>query len=394
MSFSTSRIGVAKLLKAVSSKVYKIKYWILFSFISFLSISSVEISATPDKNKVYFYVFISKHCDYCQDMIDVYINPLKDNYPVEYQVFNLKNEKDFENYLKLTSKYHKEDFDMISVLIGDTFLGETLIKKSLEEKVLNALEKGGIDYPKVSFDSDSEEELISQFKRFTLIGIFGAGLIDGINPCSFSTIIFFISYLLFLNISRKKIFQIGIVFIVVSFFVYLGIGIGLFKTLFLIKAFVKYFFRAISVLLFLLGGVSLYDFYLIQKNRSKEMVLQLSKWQKSFIHQIIRRGAFQKHLILISIVISIIISLTEFTCTGQIYIPTIMYAIKQDFLMKKTLFILCIYNSGFILPFFMVFIAVYYGLSDKILARFFQKNTAIIKLIMASIFIIFGVILY
>jgi len=46
---------------------------------------------------------------------------------------------------------------------------------------------------------EAEESMVDRFKSLGLLTIVSPGLIDGINPCAFATLIFFISYLFLYN---------------------------------------------------------------------------------------------------------------------------------------------------------------------------------------------------
>ncbi|MGZ3606269.1 MAG: hypothetical protein ACXU9P_15125, partial [Thermodesulfobacteriota bacterium] len=55
----------------------------------------------------------------------------------------------------------------------------------------------------------AEQSIIQRFKSLGILTIVSAGLLDGINPCAFATLIFFISYLSFVGRKRSEIFYVG-----------------------------------------------------------------------------------------------------------------------------------------------------------------------------------------
>jgi len=61
-----------------------------------------------------------------------------------------------------------------------------------------------------------EKRIVERFKQFSLWGVLIAGLIDGLNPCAFATIVFLVSYLSFLGKASKEILTYGIIFTLVS----------------------------------------------------------------------------------------------------------------------------------------------------------------------------------
>ncbi|MCR4334164.1 MAG: hypothetical protein NUV47_00295 [Patescibacteria group bacterium] len=61
--------------------------------------------------------------------------------------------------------------------------------------------------------------------------VFFSALLDSVHPCSFSILLITIAFLFGLQLTRKKILQIGGLYIAGIFFAYFTIGIGLLKVL-------------------------------------------------------------------------------------------------------------------------------------------------------------------
>ena len=77
--------------------------------------------------------------------------------------------------------------------------------------------------------SQAEQSLVERFRSFGVLTVLGAGLIDGLNPCAFATLIFFISYLTFTGRRGRDILFVGIAFALGVFLTYLLVGVGLAK---------------------------------------------------------------------------------------------------------------------------------------------------------------------
>ena len=85
------------------------------------------------------------------------------------------------------------------------------------------------------------------------------GFLDGIHPCAIAILIFFVAFLLTLQRSLKNIFFLGLVYILVIFLTYLGVGVGLFSGIILFGQ--HHFFAKLgSWLLIFLGLWSLKDY--------------------------------------------------------------------------------------------------------------------------------------
>ena len=69
--------------------------------------------------------------------------------------------------------------------------------------------------------------LMERFKSFRILPILAAGLIDGINPCAFTTIIFLLSYLVYLGRKKREVLIAGAAFSAGVFMAYTALGLGL-----------------------------------------------------------------------------------------------------------------------------------------------------------------------
>jgi cytochrome c biogenesis protein CcdA len=205
--------------------------------------------------------------------------------------------------------------------------------------------------------------LVEFFQRFTLLGIIIAGLEDGINPCAFTVIVFFISYLALQGYKRRQLIAIGLTFISTVFIAYLLIGLGLFNFLYALKGFwvvTKIINLSIGIFSILLGALALYDFFKFRKTGQTEgLLLQLPKAVKDQIHSVIglhyRKSKDKStevnifRLILSAVFTGFLVTLLEAVCTGQLYLPTITFILKTSHL-KLQAFAYLIYSifAGFV----------------------------------------------
>jgi thiol-disulfide isomerase/thioredoxin len=291
-----------------------------------------------------------------------------------------------------------------SLFVGSDYLSPEQITESKVEGLIRKYEKfsesAGVSEGKSVPPSPSpslspeeskkaEESLIKRFRSLGILTVVSAGLIDGVNPCAFATLIYFISYLTFVGRKRKEILWVGIGFSGSVFVTYLLIGFG-------ILSFIQHFsflplFSRIVYLLTIaialtLAIYSLYDYVLLKKGRPSEMKLQLPNFLKKRIHQAIREKSHSTRYFLAAVTAGLIISLLEFTCTGQVYLPTILFVINVPAMRASALSYLFLYNLMFITPLLLIFGIVYWGVTSEQLARFLQKRTATIKLLTSLLF--------
>lgn len=248
---------------------------------------------------------------------------------------------------------------------------------------------------------------MERFLCFTPLAVSGAGLIDGINPCAFTVIVFFISFLALQGYRKIEMVITGVFFILTVFLTYLLIGVGLFDGLYRISGFwiiAKMINLALGIFSLVLGVISVYDLIKYVKAKdSQGMILQLPKSVKNRIHSLIRfhyqnplrtQGEKPKlrvfQLIITAVITGFLVSLLEAVCTGQLYLPTIAFILKTSTLKLKAFFLLALYNIMFVVPLVVVFLLALLGLTSVNFSQFMRKYMIWIKLLMAVIFFSLG----
>jgi len=121
--------------------------------------------------------------------------------------------------------------------------------------------------------------------------------------------------------------------------------------------------------------------------------MQLPIDKKIKIHDIIKKSGKSVSLILPMFFCGMTVSLYEFGCTGQIYLPTIMFVSKNTDYRLKSYFYLFLYNAMFVIPLLIILFAVYKGAGSNKLLRFFNRHIALSKLFSAILFLGLGILL-
>lgn len=247
--------------------------------------------------------------------------------------------------------------------------------------------------------------LKERFLNFNLIFIISVGLIDGINPCAFTVIVFFMSFLFFVGYSRREIFIVGSAFIAAVFLTYSLIGLGIFSSLRHLPIFIifsRLMYYLTGALALVLGILSLIDFWQYQKTKNTDKILlKLPDFLKKRITKAInqsldkRRRNFKDILSLLSASFScgIIVSFLESACTGQMYLPTIVFMVKNSSLKLSALLYLLVYNIMFVLPLIAVFLLAGFGVASGTFSRFTHKNLGVVKLVTALLFLLLAALL-
>ncbi len=118
-----------------------------------------------------------------------------------------------------------------AIFIGDQYLVDTEIAPDRLRALIDSLGQSQRSAPWEGLTAAEIEaasmSIAQRFANFGALAVAGAGLLDGVNPCAFSTIIFFISYLALVGRSKREILLVGAAFTAAVFLTYLLLGLGL-----------------------------------------------------------------------------------------------------------------------------------------------------------------------
>jgi cytochrome c biogenesis protein CcdA/HEAT repeat protein len=233
-----------------------------------------------------------------------------------------------------------------------------------------------------------------RYAAFTLPVVIGAGLLDGINPCAFATIIFFLSYLQIARRTPREMLMVGAAFISAVFIAYLAAGLLLYQSLAVLNdrfaGIQKWLNLGFAGLALLAAALSFLDAWRARGGRLDEMTLQLPGFLKNRIRGVIRTGARARNFVIAAFVSGIVISLLELACTGQVYAP-IIYQIQQGRL--DAVLWLVIYNIAFIIPLVVIFLLSYFGLRSESLVAFQKRHTSSVKVGLGILFVVLAIII-
>ncbi len=239
----------------------------------------------------------------------------------------------------------------------------------------------------------AREQVEERFESLTLPVVLLAGLIDGVNPCAFATIIFF-SYLQIARRTPREMLMVGIAFITAVFLAYFLAGLVLHKVLEQVTAHVagikKYLDWIFGGLALLAALLSFRDAFKAKAGKLDEMTLQLPGFLKDRIRGVIRTGAKARRFVAAAFLAGFVISFLELACTGQVYAP-IIYSIQQG--RMDAVAWLFAYNLAFILPLVAIFILAFTGMSNKKLIEFQTKHTFAVKMALGLVFIALGAVI-
>jgi len=269
----------------------------------------------------------------------------------------------------------------------------------LDERISMAQERpeasssGLVPAPVVPADDAIVER---RFNRFTFVGVALAGLVDGINPCAISTLVFLVSVLSMARVRGRHLLAVGAAFCSASFLTYLAIGFGMLHAFHALAAF-QTLRRVIDLFLVAaLLGLALYSFgdafRFRRTHRASDVKLQLPDAFKQRIHRLLRVGLGRRAQWASVFGIAVAVTALESVCTGQVYVPTLALIIKGDSEVTRGLGLLVLYNAMFILPLVVVLLLTYGGLQLGRLMAWSVKEVFIGKLLLAVLFLLLAVL--
>lgn len=143
--------------------------------------------------------------------------------------------------------------------------------------------------------------------------------------------------------------------------------------------------------------VNIHDFIVIKKNKMGKIKAQLPTSVKKVNHKIIKKF-IDKFMdspicVIITIFTGMIIASTEFLCSGQLYLSTIVAVIQNNadgFIIA--LGYLTLYSVICTVPLIVVLVLLSKGIKEFEVSLFIINHLAIIKIMYAIVFILMAII--
>lgn len=363
------------------------------------------------------FVFYAAGCRSCMIIERDVLPGIEEKYSgrISVEKYDIGISRNYAQMVRLEKLYGGEGGFVPEVIVSKyVLMGEEKIRSGLDITIEKALleprqdETTGLTRSDVAEYQapDAQSLILSRFESFSAFTVAAAGFLDGINPCAFTTIVFFISFLTFAGYRKREMIMAGSFFTLAVFLAYFLIGIGIFRFLRSISAF-SYVTLVINILIgsmaFILGILSVIDYFRFRKTRDvKTSMLQLPKSIKNRIHSVIggdfRRGGKGSGRALLKIAwiaftSGFIVSILESICTGQVYLPTIAYVLRMPARHAPALSYLLLYNLAFVTPLVIVFLLGLFGATSSAFSRFMQKHFGFVKLSTAALFFVLGAVL-
>jgi len=344
--------------------------------------------------------FYSPHCNACFKIKEEIFPPLMEKYEdkVSWQLLDTFDSENLSLLEAVTDYFGGQTALVPAILVGNSFLvGLVSIEENINAAIEAAFKEGE---PQLKFP---KKDLVSIFEKISVFTIMGSGLIDGINPCAFAVIVFFISFLSVYGYRKRDMAWVGTFYCLAVFISYLLLGLGFFRFLYALKNIyivIKLFYYFVAIFCFTIGIVTFIDYLRYRKSgRPEDTILQLPVFFKKKINVAVGTRLREKKkrsvvgLAAASFSIGILVSLLEAVCTGQVYIPIIVFILKNTDLQVKAAMYLLLYNLMFIFPLIAIFILSLIGVKHISFSNFLKRNLGKIKILMVFVFFILGALI-
>ncbi len=342
--------------------------------------------------------FFESGCENCARVEDEILPDLENVYGGFYTIAKL-DIGNMTNYLRLAGYQarleHGPDENVSIVVNGRALLsGFSAIRAGLFETMDRALAG---ELPAVAPVPATLDNLRDRVRKFSLLAVMGAGLVDGLNPCAIATLVFFTSLAVMLKFNGQQLLMAGGAFCVASFLTYFAIGLGLLRVLHLVAGFST--IRAgidigMIVLLGLFAALSFRDAWRYRhEGNPNRLSLRLPRPIMLMTHALMRDGLKSRHLVLGGLGIGAAVTALESVCTGQVYVPTLVMVIRGGSSFPRATALLVLYNCLFVLPLIVILWLSWRGLKMAKLLDWSRRHVVFSKCLLGSFFLGLAVLL-
>ena len=262
-------------------------------------------------------------------------------------------EKENGNILKGIERLTIETEKGLSIYKSDKEADNTILVPYLRDKNGDIIVKKESIITYLTLGKVNGDSLSSYETKSILFITLTSAIIDSFNPCALFALIYIITMLSSIDITRRKLIDYVVIYAITVFTVYTTIGLVSLEVLNRVIN-LEIYSKATGVFIILVTVVVMILTLIKGKENSKEPTEIVSKY-------------FEEHSwsrVTTVIVLAFILSITEFACTGQIYLPTLMVLSASDVEVFSKYHYLLLYNIIFIIPIIAVGIS-YIVLKDK-----------------------------
>ena len=231
--------------------------------------------------------------------------------------------------------------------------------------------------------------------RWTLPAVLLAGIVDGLNPCSFAIMISLAGILAIGGRKRRARIIGGLAFCAGTFVTYMLMGLGLMqamKALEGLRVVHDVVMVVLALALFVLSFLSFRDALKYKKVPVFSVVtLKLPEGVKVLIRKIAMESWSGPAVALAGFGFAFLVTLLDALCTGQVYVP-VLALISREPGAWRSFALLALYNLAFIAPLVAVFVLASKTTDAFQMAKWSSRNVIPAKIALGIMFAILGVL--
>lgn len=403
--FKTQRTIVLALLLAMI--VSMLAFGLTASPVQASTVSGDEIPVQPDGTGINIYFFWGDGCPHCEDQWAFFNDTLLPAYP-GITILDFETWKDTGN-----QKYYREMADAYGVdaeYVPATFIGDFQVvgfSVDIQNQIIEQVDKyialGSYPDPAARLEPDAtaRETILSDAQiKLPLIGVVDLSdtsllvstiliaIVDGFNPCSLWVLTMLIALTLHSG-SRKRVFVIGAVFLLVSTLIYALFIAGLFS----VMSFASYFGwiqGLVSVVALVFAAINIKDYFWYKEGVS--LTIDDDKKPGIFkrMRQVVNNSDNWWATILGTIVLAGGVSLIEFSCTAGLPVVWTNLLNAQGASVATFVLLLVVYMIIYQIDELIIFIPAVLTLKAN---KFEEKQGRMLKLVAGVVMLTISVVM-
>ena len=218
--------------------------------------------------------------------------------------------------------------------------------------------------------------------NITLPLVLSTGLLDSLNPCAISLLLIYIALMFTLEKGRKAILVFGAFYIGAIYITYFLLGLGLLRVFHLFG--VPGLILQIGAWLAILFGIlNLKEYFF--PNLPVHIRMPYSVRQKA-------NDIAYKASIPAAVMLGVLVGITEFPCSGAVYLTIVAYLQAKETLLSGALY-LAIYNLMFVLPLMIIYLVASNRIIVEKIINTQEKLGKKMHLILAALMLALGTFL-
>ncbi|MBQ7797429.1 MAG: sulfite exporter TauE/SafE family protein [Lachnospiraceae bacterium] len=355
---------------------------------AFWAEAKAEIEASE---KPVVLLFSTNGCDDC-DAVKEWFAEHEASFDGQVLEYNIIEKECLQELKAVFTQYQvpEENQKVPAVFFGDHYLigrdeistirNEMLKEDSDNETLIEMLDQAA---------GGQEGTAVESMNLWTLAA---AGLLAGFNPCSISMLLMLLSLLLS---EKASIWKSGLLYLAGKYAAYLSIGLVIFvtasqisnqtmETVGNVMQIVMGILFAVAAVFYIMDAIRIYrqDY----GNIKTQLPVGLRRMNHNLIKKVSSAGGIMQPLMIL--VLGIVISFGEFFCTGQIYMASITYLLKDQ--VKAAVFPFLVYTTAMSIPAVIMILLIQRTRNTDAVSDFMFRHLGAIKIFNAILFILFA----